>query len=985
VEQLQADDPERIGGHELFAVLGEGGWGKVYFARTSRGRSIALKTIRPECLEENPERIRRRFAREVEAAKAVDPRHTAEVVDFDTRAAEPWFASRYIAGVNLSEALDHCGSPLSQRTWRVLATGLTDALRSIHGAGLVHRDLKLANVLLAAEGAFVIDFGIARHLTPADGATLTGTGATLRTNSFASPEQLRDERVGAASDVFALGLVLAYTALNRHPFGPGSTLEVVSNILTGRPSLDGLPPAVEKVVRPCLEPMPGNRPGPAEIAGLLTADASPKARDWLPPGLRVKIDQRSRFAIDIDRPLRPGRGHGGATPADATASGRVFGLTSEPTPVKERSPQNARLLRERELSPDPSGQTEGETTAPPPVGAPQVSAPQVSPPQASAPRSAPPQAASPQAPADDPDAQLRASAQAGSTKAMRRLAARLKSAGDIDPALLWYRRAAQLGNPTGAREAAQLIESHFPDQLRQAVALYRMAANAGDAVAATRLVELLGPEQDRPAGAPERDAKAAARTGGKKAKADQSGGTPAGGSSPGTASAPVSTPEQAMLRKHRAAAMDGQINSLVALADWYRQRHREPDALVWYWRGAESGHPHCMFMTASLLAKDPQRDGESLKWLRAAADAGNTEAMHRLGQRMEIKQRPADALGFYRSAGDKGHVKSMVQAARLLEQMAQPVQALDWFVRAASKGNAVALEEAERVRVQLRRTSSTQTPTAGQPPKAAPPQKKTPPKAGPNSGATKTTTAKTTTAKTTPAKTGATKTGATKAGTTKTGRPSVPALRKEAAKHEKEGRLQKALDGYTQAEQLGDTASKRDAARLCLRLSDVAGSVDEHRRLRKRAVKLYRKLAQEGDQQSIRVLAELGVATEGRQQTEMQLQTQLQAQLQAAGAGSSKAMRAVARTYLRLGAEEHVQAALSWLRRAGEMNNTGAMLDGARVHEERGQHREALEWYSWARESGDGTAVPHIERLEAEHPGTALVTRLSRRLRRAWS
>ncbi|MFJ8112221.1 protein kinase [Streptomyces sp. NPDC096132] len=598
MEPLREDDPERIGGHELFALLGQGGWGNVYYARTGRGRSIALKTIRPDCLEENPERFRKRFAREVEAAKAVDPRHTAEVVDSDTQAPEPWFATRYIAGVNLSEALDHCRSPLSQRTWRVLAVGLTDALRSIHRAGLVHRDLKLANVLLGAEGASVIDFGIARHLSPTDGTTLTGTGTNPRTMSFASPEQLRDERVGPATDVFALGLVLAYTALNRHPFGTGSPMEIAANILTGRPSLEGLPLAVEKVVRPCLEPSPGNRPGPAEIAGLLAADAATKERDWLPPGLRATIDRRSRHALDLDGPLRPGRrtGRGSASPAGAAASGRASGLTYEPTPAKERSAQNARLSRERELSSAPSGRTETEATAPP------------------------------QAAPDNPDAQLRASAEAGNAKAMRRLAARLKSAGDIDSALLWYRRAAQVGNPTGAREAGQLIERHFPDQLRQAVALYRMAANAGDAVATTRLAELLGTERDRPAGAPERDEKA------------------------GTAAAPVSPAEQAMLRKHRAAAMDGQINSLLALGDWYRQRNREQDALVWYWRAAENGHPHCMFMTAALLAKDPQRDSESLKWFRAAADAGNTEAMHRLGQRMEKNQRPADALDFYRSA-----------------------------------------------------------------------------------------------------------------------------------------------------------------------------------------------------------------------------------------------------------------------------------------------------------------------------------------------
>ncbi|WP_200422552.1 protein kinase [Streptomyces sp. Y2F8-2] len=954
MEPLREGDPERIGGHELFARLGEGGWGTVYFARTSRGRSIALKTIRPACLEEDPERFRKRFAREVEAAKAVDPRHTAEVVDSDTRAAEPWFASRYIPGVNLAEALDHCGNPLPQRTWRVLAAGLVDALRSIHRAGLVHRDLKLANVLLGADGAYVIDFGIARHLSPTDGTTLTRTGTSPRTTSFASPEQLRDERVGWAGDIFALGLVLAYTALNRHPFGTGSPMEIAANIVIGRPSLDGLPPAVEKVVRPCLEPEPGNRPGPAEIADLLAAEASPTAQDWLPPGLRARIDQRSRFAIDIDRPLRPGRSSpraAGPTPAPAARSSS--GLTTDPTPPEARSAPNARLLRERDLEPAPAGQTETEKTTRPAAAAPGKK-----------------DTAGP----GDTEARMRASAQAGNAEAMRWVAAHCKNTGDLEAALLWYRRAADAGNATAAREAGQLLEKHFPRRRAEVLALYQRASDAGELFARTRLTRLLAQEQDKPGLAPKAEPttppKAAAAAGG-NAEAPGGDGTAQSGGAAGVP-APVSAAEQELLRQHRTAAMNGKINSVLALADWYRQQNRDQDALVWYWRGAEGGHPHCMFVTSVLLAKDPRREGESLRWLRAAADAGNTAALHRLGQRVEKDRRPADALRFFRSAAEKGHAPSILETARLLEQSAQPVQALEWFVRAAAKGSAAAAEEADRIRAELRRNASSPPPSGEQSPKAAPPRKKTSSKAAPASGTTNPTGAKTRTA--------------TTATATKTTRPNASVLRREAERHEREGRLHKALDSYAQAaEQLGDTASKRDVARLCLSLSGSAESPEERRRFRKRAVRLYRKLAQDGDPQSIRALAELGLTVDSREQNTKQLQTQLEAQLQAAGEGSSKAMRQVARTYLRLGSEEHVQAALAWLRRAGEMNNTGAMLDAARVCEERGQHREALEWYCWARDSGDGAAVAHIERLAADHPGAALMTRLSRRLRRAWT
>ncbi|MFI7503134.1 protein kinase [Streptomyces sp. NPDC049687] len=938
MEPLREDDPERIGGHRLFALLGEGGWGSVYFARSSdSGRGLALKTIRPKWLDEHPERFRSRFAREVEAARAVDPRHTAEVVHYDTRAPEPWFATRYIAGVNLREALDHCGSPLPLRTWRMLAAGLTDAVRSIHSAKLVHRDLKLDNILLAAEGASVIDFGIARHLSPEDGVTLTGTAGNPRTTSFASPEQLRDERVGPASDVFALGLVLAYTALHRHPFGTGSPMQIGSNILHGRLSLDGLSPVVERVVRPCLEAKPQNRPRPAEIAELLAADASPKAKEWLPPGLRAKIDQRSRFAIDIDRPLRPRRGGGQGGPAPARSTS-ASGLTSDPTPAESRAAPSARKQRERDLSsarPDRAGTD--TTTLPPPV-APRVNTPAKAVRQSGAPDSAPAKAMSragaddgardgavrqaaaednarsknpPQAAAPDVDAQLRASAEAGNAEAMRWLAARYKSAQDLNSALLWYQRAADSGNPTGAREAGQLLERYFPERRAQALALYRMAADAGEVFAKTRLEELQGQKQaGRPADAPRRNEKAPAKT--------------------------VPAAEQALLREHRAAAMEGRIGSMLALADWYMQQKRDQDALVWFWRAAEAGHPHSMLATAQLLAKDARRNGDALHWFRKAAAAGNTEALYQLGRRMAQEGNQAAALGYFRGAGDKGHMNSMVEAARVLEQTGQLQQALDWFTRAAEKGSPSAPKDAERLRADLRRVS-----TPPPQPKASPPPKKT---------------------------------GAG----TKGGGTSVTSLRKQAALHEKEGRLSKALSTYAQAEQLGDVASQRDVARLCLQLRDRTADAEERRRLKKRAVRLYRKLAEDGDARSVKALAELD-AEGGRQ-----AQTQFQSQVQAAEAGSTKAMRTVARTLLNSGSEEDAERALAWLRQAGEQRNTGAMLDGARVLEERGRYREAMEWYAWAREHGDRTAAAHIERLAAEHPGTALLHRL-KRWRLSWS
>ncbi|MFJ4619424.1 protein kinase [Streptomyces sp. NPDC088812] len=996
MEPLREDDPERIGGHRLLALLGQGGWGNVYFARTDGGRSIALKTIRPDRLQEDSARFRRRFAREVEAAKAVDPKHTAEVVDFDTRAPEPWLATRYVAGVNLAEALEHCGGPLPLRTWRVLAAGLTDALRSIHRAGLVHRDLKLANILLAADGASVIDFGIARHLAPEDGASLTATGATPRTTTFASPEQLRDERVGPAGDVFALGLVLGYTALNRHPFGTGSTMQIGAGILTGRPSLDGLPPTVRKIVLPCLEPKPQDRPEPAEVAVLLSADAPSNAKDWLPPGVRAEIDERSRFAIDTEHPLRP-RPHGHVRPSPADTPS---GVPYDPTPAEQRSAPHARPLRERELSTAPPARPGADTTTlPPPAAKPEVRLAEKKP------KVAP--------------AALRASAEAGNAEAMRQLAARHKSAGDVESALLWYRRAADSGNPTGAREAGQLLEKHFPERRAQILALYRAAAAAGEDFARTRLTALLGTEQGkaeqekkvpapqrngRNAGAKQTEKAAAPQQNGKAAAPQQNGkavvrtgAAPTRGPAPGADAqvgrAPLSPAEQALLSEHRASALEGRIKSILAIANWYKQQKRDESALVWYWRAAEAGHEHSMHVTAQLLEKDPDRWNESLDWYRKAAETGNVAAMVRAGRLLLRADRPTEALDHFRTAAAKGHVNSMVETARILEQTGQPDRALEWLARATAQGSTAAAKEADRLRAALRRTSPP-PPEAAPPPKAPPsPKPTTAPKPTPApkpTHAPKPTPAPkaTTPPKPTPAPKAAPPPKAEppqkntparvkpKSDTvSKGGRPSVSWLRKEAAAHEREGRLQKALDGYVEAADQGDVASRRDVARLCLRLHDHSADADVRRRLKKRALRLYRKLAEEGDQPSILVLAEL----------DGEARTHAETQVQAAEAGSIKAMRAVARTQLRAGTDDSFQEALRWLHAAAGRGSTGAMLDGARAYEDRGRYREALEWYRWALDSGDRAAVPHIERLEAEHPGTALMHRWSRRLRRAWS
>jgi outer membrane protein assembly factor BamB len=182
--------------------------------------------------------------------------------------------------------------------WR-LAAGLAEALRAIHGAGLVHRDLKPANVLLALDGPRVIDFGISRAVTD---TRLTATGAIIGTLSYMSPEQVQALETGPASDVFSLGSVLAYAASGTEPFrvAPGApSASVMYRIVHGEPDLAAVPADVRGLIEACLAKDPRQRPDLRQVAAHSTATAerlglSP-ATFW--PGDVAKVIQAQQAAL----------------------------------------------------------------------------------------------------------------------------------------------------------------------------------------------------------------------------------------------------------------------------------------------------------------------------------------------------------------------------------------------------------------------------------------------------------------------------------------------------------------------------------------------------------------------------------------------------------------------------------------------------------------------------------------------------------------
>ncbi|WTX60103.1 serine/threonine protein kinase [Streptomyces sp. NBC_00648] len=288
-QPLAEDDPRSVAGYLLSARLGAGGMGKVYLSYTPGGRPVAIKVIRPE-FAEDPD-FRRRFQQEVRAAQRVQGLYTAPVIDSDTDGPHPWLATAYVQGPSLHAAVAaHGAMPVA--TVLLLVAGIAEALQVIHQAGIVHRDLKPSNVLLAVDGPRVIDFGIARA---ADATALTGTGVSVGTPSFMSPEQAAGTSCTAATDVFALGQIAVFAATGAAAFGDGSSHAVLYRIVHEDPDLSRLPDELREIVTGCLSKDPAHRPSPAriiEMCGRASQDPALRRPDgWLPSSYAADLTQ----------------------------------------------------------------------------------------------------------------------------------------------------------------------------------------------------------------------------------------------------------------------------------------------------------------------------------------------------------------------------------------------------------------------------------------------------------------------------------------------------------------------------------------------------------------------------------------------------------------------------------------------------------------------------------------------------------------------
>ncbi|HMI30443.1 MAG TPA: serine/threonine-protein kinase, partial [Candidatus Limnocylindrales bacterium] len=288
----------RLGPYEILAPLGAGGMGEVYRARDTRlGRDVAVKVL-PQAFATDPDRLRR-FEQEARAAGQLNHPNILVLHDVGTHAGSPYLVTELLEGETLRARMG--GEALPARKAIDYALQMARGLAAAHERGLVHRDLKPENVFVLRDGRVkILDFGIAKLTRPEEGAAGGATrsaaptaapdtdpGLVMGTAGYMAPEQVRGLPADHRSDIFALGAIL-YEMLSGHRAFRGETnAETMTAILREEPpelSREGrpIPPALDRIVRHCLEKSPHERfQSASDIAFALEAlsgisDSGPK-------------------------------------------------------------------------------------------------------------------------------------------------------------------------------------------------------------------------------------------------------------------------------------------------------------------------------------------------------------------------------------------------------------------------------------------------------------------------------------------------------------------------------------------------------------------------------------------------------------------------------------------------------------------------------------------------------------------------------------
>ena len=346
---LLDDDPRQIGGWRLTARLGEGGFGVVYAGVRSDWQRGAVKVMHRHLAREAD--YVARFGREVALAQRVRGEHVANVLDYDLDASPPYLVTEYVSGPTLHEEVSLRG-PLSGDNLYALALALAEAISSIAGSGVIHRDLKPGNVLLTARTPVVVDFGIASAVGL---DRLTATGLVMGTGPYMAPEQFTGTGASPAIDVFAWGSVLHFAATGRAPFHDesGNASAVMYQVLHTDADHSTLPAPLAELARWAHAKEPGDRPTATTLVARLVALREPAADD--PVRTSVMLVERTWHLIPTPPPSPP--------PSPPTPVAPSPGPAQAPGPSTPGAPLVLRLPPE----PEPPNVVYTPPPAPPPA------------------------------------------------------------------------------------------------------------------------------------------------------------------------------------------------------------------------------------------------------------------------------------------------------------------------------------------------------------------------------------------------------------------------------------------------------------------------------------------------------------------------------------------------------------------------------------------------------------------------------------------
>ncbi|SDH85703.1 serine/threonine-protein kinase [Nonomuraea jiangxiensis] len=290
ISPLVTGDPTELGSFRLSGRVGEGGQGIVYLGVNDQGERAAIKLLHVKFSGDTI--ARSRFARELKAAQRVASFCTARVIEADLEGDTPYIASEYIDGRALRDLVDTDG-PLTGTALDRLAIGTATALTAIHHASIVHRDFKPDNVLIAADGPRVVDFGIARIID----STGTITSRAIGTPAYMAPEQIAGDDIGPYTDVFSWGATIAFAATGKAAFDGKSIAMVLNRILNHEVDVSMMAEPLQSVVRSALAKSPAERPSADQILLRLLGQSSTVGASTavLTRGVQVASDDTKPF------------------------------------------------------------------------------------------------------------------------------------------------------------------------------------------------------------------------------------------------------------------------------------------------------------------------------------------------------------------------------------------------------------------------------------------------------------------------------------------------------------------------------------------------------------------------------------------------------------------------------------------------------------------------------------------------------------------